>query len=250
MATETPRPTDVREYVVQMRGPITIGELQQALEDVESDVEVRSFQIGFTVDRETPVSLLPQGVEGDVKTLKEPPAKGEEPGEEELEDVEIEDTSKEIPESPTPDDLDFDQLDQYEYQTLQKAAASVGIKGNQKRDELERELRSHVGETVPGPSLPLRPGHDPFYLMRVIQDAGGWVLTDEIREGIQSGWGVNEDTIVTTLWQLTDRGLVEKRQYDEDKRKNEYRVTDEGEEVIEKAITYAEEEGIEEAVPA
>lgn len=323
MAINHPAPQPVREYTVQLRGEVTVKELREALRNVDDDTELHSIQLSFAVDEQAPVTLFPQRLEGEVKTLE--PA--EEPGddtatdttEDTTEDAEAESgqgdmiTASDLPESPSlayidfdqisqyeyqalqrvasnegirgnmkrdemvealkekaedadttsdeeealtapddpePEDLEIDRLDDYEYQTLQKAASNAGIKGNQKAEELKEELRAHVGEPTRQQSLPLRPGHDPFYVMRSLQDTDGWALTEEVRDDIPDDWDVNRDTIGNTLWHLEDRGLVEKRAYEDDKRKKEYRLTSEGEEVIEQAVEFAEEEGLVEPAAA
>ena len=82
---------------------------------------------------------------------------------------------------------------------------------------------------------------DPFAIMRYISHTGGWVRTREVADEIPSDWDVSNDSLGSNLWNLENRGLVEKRPYEEDKRQNEYRITDIGEQVLQDAIERVEE---------
>lgn len=330
MAVESPQVNDEREYVVQMRGSITVEELRQALDEVNEETQISSFQIGFTVDDKAPISLLPQGVEREVKALGEgeitPEMEvGEDttadtetpedqigadeiPDDPTIEDIDIENDEKykyqaiqrvapkygikgnlpreemveqlkevspgdeiqedeeeagdesdgesiedvDVPEDPVPEDLDLENEEKYEYQTLQKAAgnADADIKGNQKREPLVEALKEYVEESSSDEdeggetdvTVTIRAGHDPYYLMRIIDEADGWIVTNRIRESIPDEWDVNEETIGNTLWKLTDDGLLEKQQHEHDKRKNEYRVTSAGEDVLQDAMQGADDD--------
>ncbi|WP_265112058.1 MarR family transcriptional regulator [Halosolutus halophilus] len=82
---------------------------------------------------------------------------------------------------------------------------------------------------------------DPFQIMRTIDTLDTWVRTKEIREGIPDEVDVATDSIGTNLWNLADRGLLEKRPYEEDKRQNEYRMTETGEAAFEQALEKSDE---------
>lgn len=88
----------------------------------------------------------------------------------------------------------------------------------------------------------LQVGGAPFYLMRILADRDEWIRTKELRELIPDDSDVSEDAIGTNLWNLEDRGLVEKRPYEEDKRQTEYRGTDLGKRALERASERADEQ--------
>ena len=67
-----------------------------------------------------------------------------EPEPETTEDTTEESVAPEVPEDPTPEDLDVDRLEEYEYNTLQKVAAKTDIQGNQKKDDLVADLRDYL----------------------------------------------------------------------------------------------------------
>ena len=88
----------------------------------------------------------------------------------------------------------------------------------------------------------LQTGGVPFKLMRILDAYGSWFRTEEIRAAIPDDWDVNIDSIGTHLWNLEDRGLVEKRPYEEDNRKTEYRITSLGQRALDEALGRAEEQ--------
>lgn len=304
------RSEDGSGYAVQMSGSITVEDIYEALSDIDESTKLRSFQIEFVVDEETPVTLIPPGIDVVESGFDE--------GEATPEGVEEEGSSAgeqanlikidELPETPAIEDIDVDNIEQYEYralqrvasnegvkgnlkkeemikelravedkmeaeadeeavsesdteeeltsenledreyQELQKLAANHGVKGNQKREVLIEEIRSEVEdgseeqEAQVG-SITIRPGHAPFYVMQVLDSRDEWTLMEHIKVGLNSKWDVNEDSLNTYVWQLSEHGLLEKRPYEGDKRKKEYRLTEEGQNVIENAIQFAKEEG-------
>lgn len=88
----------------------------------------------------------------------------------------------------------------------------------------------------------LHVGGDPFHVMQVLDARGSWMRKDGILEEAPDDWDINTDTVGTTLWNLADRDLVDTRPFEEDKRKNEYRITDVGREAVDKALERAEEQ--------
>lgn len=85
----------------------------------------------------------------------------------------------------------------------------------------------------------LQTGGNPLAILRVVDHHDGWLRTEEIAEAIPSEWDVSEQTLGSNLWSLDDRGLVEKRPYEEDNRQKEYRVTDTGERALKRALERA-----------
>ena len=97
-------------------------------------------------------------------------------------------------------------------------------------EHLATEEQSRVAidpEIVASDQMPrLQTDSDPFAIMRLIFHYDGWLRTKEIADAIPDDWDVSEDTLGSNLWNLDNRGLVEKRPYEEDNRQNEYRMTD------------------------
>lgn len=86
-------------------------------------------------------------------------------------------------------------------------------------------------------SLPqLQTDGDPFQLLQTIGSLDSWVRTKEIRDAIPEDSEVNNETIGANLWNLADRGLLEKRPYEDDKRQNEYRMTEMGKEALNQSL--------------
>lgn len=253
MAAEPAQTIGNSDYTVQVNGPFTVAELRDALANMDEDMEVQSLHIGFTMANQSPLQALSDAMEGSQQGTVEEEGQGEEQdGEattttEDTADTGSTETTGDVsaPEDPTIDDIDFDQIDAYEYTTLQKVASGEGIKGNMKREEIVSELRDqHSGGTNGSDRsdrLPVRPGQDPYAVLKVLEDDGDWTLTQEIRDSIPDDWDVNKDLLLNTLWQLEDRGLVEKQKHEADKRKKEYRITETGESAFEKATAAADD---------
>lgn len=252
-----------REYIVEVRGGVVAADVQQALAELDSDMELQSFRVGFTAPADTAVELLSDELKtrlsgGEIE-LSDSGTRGADGQSESSDgsttgDTGDADTVSGVGDDPVLSDLDPDQLNQepeeieYSYTTLQKVAAKEGIKGNMKQEKIVAALREKVAESDSrvgrgSQSLPLRPGHDPFYVMAILNDSDGWMRTTDIRQAVQDEWGVNKDTVVNTLWHLTQRDLVETQQYTEDKRQKQYALTTKGESVIGEMLAYAEEEG-------
>ena len=102
-------------------------------------------------------------------------------------------------------------------------------------DEGEYQKANPTAET-PQHNPRLQPHGDPFAIMRVVAHHDGWLRTKEVADAIPTEWDVSGDALGTNLWNLEDRGLVEKRPYEDDKRQNEYRITEIGGRVIEDAV--------------
>lgn len=62
-----------------------------------------------------------------------------------------------------------------------------------------------------------------------------WLRTEELADVLPDDRDADQQTIASLLWQLGDRDLVQKRPYEEDRRKTEYRVTDRGQEAFVRA---------------
>ena len=77
---------------------------------------------------------------------------------------------------------------------------------------------------------------DPFYIACGLVGEEEWLRSGEILEVLPDAWAVSEDALGTNLWSLADRGLIDKRPYEEDRRQKEYRITDRGERALEAAL--------------
>lgn len=86
----------------------------------------------------------------------------------------------------------------------------------------------------------LQPGSDPFAIMRIVGHHDEWLRTKEIADAIPTEWGVSGEAINSNLWNLENRGLVQQRPYEDDKRQNEYRITRDGEQALKHATDLAE----------
>ena len=87
----------------------------------------------------------------------------------------------------------------------------------------------------------LQTSGDPFAIMRTLWEADDWIRTRELKEIIPEESDVSKDAIGANLWNLADRGLVEKRSYEADKRQKEYRITATGETALQEALRNLEE---------
>ena len=97
----------------------------------------------------------------------------------------------------------------------------------------------HPENVSSGHTPRLQTDSDPFAIMRLISHHEGWLRTKEIAETIPPDWDVSEDALGSNLWNLDNRGLVEKRPYEDDNRQNEYRITDVGEQVLNETVERA-----------
>lgn len=73
---------------------------------------------------------------------------------------------------------------------------------------------------------------DPFYVAQAMEADGGWMLAEDIEDALGEDTEVNLDSLSSTLYNLDDRGLVEKQPYEEDKRYKEYKLTDVGQSAL------------------
>ena len=104
----------------------------------------------------------------------------------------------------------------------------------------ERSRQPIDGEQAFASEIPqLRPGGDPFAIMRLLSHSDGWLRTAEIDQAIPPYWGVSANALGSNLWNLDERGLVEKRPYEEDNRQKEYKITDFGEQALQDALDRA-----------
>jgi len=94
-------------------------------------------------------------------------------------------------------------------------------------DEESRSTRLHVDGT-------------PYKVMRILDAHGSWLRTAEIRDAVPEEWDVNPETLGTTLSNLADRELVDKRPYEADKRQTEYRITARGKDAVQATHARAE----------
>lgn len=95
-------------------------------------------------------------------------------------------------------------------------------------------------DTEVSPTRRLQLDGDPFYAAWTLVDSGGWLLADGIQSELQEDWNVNEDALSSTLYNLEDRDLIEKRPYEDDRRYKEYRITQLGEDAFYDAIERSE----------
>ncbi|AAL54985.1 winged-helix domain protein [Halophage HF1] len=56
----------------------------------------------------------------------------------------------------------------------------------------------------------------------------GWYTTNEIRDSLTEDCGIDPDDVSQILWELSERDVVEKRPFDGDGRKKEYRLNELG----------------------
>lgn len=86
------------------------------------------------------------------------------------------------------------------------------------------------------PAVRLQVDSDPFYIACVLHGDREWYRSEEISDRLPEEWGVSEDALGTNLWSLSDRGLLEKRPYEADRRQKEYRITERGERALREAF--------------
>jgi len=67
-------------------------------------------------------------------------------------------------------------------------------------------------------------------VLREIHERGGWIRSKELKSS--NGLDIAKTSMTSILWQLSDAGYLEKRDYAEDTRQNEYQITDLAQEVI------------------
>lgn len=96
-------------------------------------------------------------------------------------------------------------------------------------------------EAEESPTRRLQLDGDPFYVAWALVEGEGWLLADGIESHLRNEWDVNTDVLSSTLYNLDDRGLVEKRPYEEDGRYKEYRITETGQEALSAAIGRSEQ---------
>ena len=87
----------------------------------------------------------------------------------------------------------------------------------------------------------LQPGSGPFDIVRILDESGEWMRTQEIVETVPADLEMNENALRSNLWNLENRGLVDKRPYHDDNRQNEYRITDVGLLALDDAIERTED---------
>ena len=106
----------------------------------------------------------------------------------------------------------------------------------------ERNRRLNDEEQASAVEIPqFRPGGDPVAIMRLLSHLDGWLRTAEIDQSIPPDWGVSTNALGSNLWNLDERGLVEKRPYEEDNRQKEYKITDVGEQALQDALDRADD---------
>lgn len=87
--------------------------------------------------------------------------------------------------------------------------------------------------TSPEPeSVRIQSTGDPYHILETLVASDEWLTSDAILERAD---GINEDTISSTLWRLGERGLVDTRPHEADKRYKEYTVSSSGEAALEAA---------------
>lgn len=123
--------------------------------------------------------------------------------------------------------------------TLPEGTTVLETNGNAHQAE-ETEASSRDDPT--GGSVSVRPGADPFYVLEVLASDESWVPSTEIRDRLPEGNGINFDTISNTLWRLDERNLVDSRQYEQDKRVREYRISSIGRDAFQTAAATSNDE--------
>lgn len=95
--------------------------------------------------------------------------------------------------------------------------------------------KEDASESTPSPepeSVSIQSTGDPFHILETLANTDEWLTSDAILEQAD---GINEDTVSSTLWRLGERGLVDTRQHEADKRYKEYQLTAVGESALEEA---------------
>jgi len=67
-------------------------------------------------------------------------------------------------------------------------------------------------------------------VLKEIHEHGGWTRSKELESSNE--FDIAKTSMTSILWQLSDAGYLEKRDYAEDTRQNEYQITDLAQEVI------------------
>jgi len=191
------------EYSASMTGGLTVQDLINSLRGVDSGTEVTSITVTIPVEKqdESEFQLFPTGFEqitGEVVETSESDADSDDGGDE-----------------PGADDET----------TPSTTTVEEGVD-----DETDDESGS---ETDSEPELPLNEGTDVHGIMKGFLEADtDWLLREDLIQSIPDDTNVNPETVPNTLWRLTEAGYVEKRVYEEDKRKREYTMTTDGEAAI------------------
>ncbi|WP_168191187.1 winged helix-turn-helix transcriptional regulator [Haloprofundus sp. MHR1] len=185
----------------ELTGSFSPHDLKEVLEQLGDSVQIKRFELEVTPSENTQLTL-PQ-----------------------IESTGQADIEEELSNQPTSTEETPDLEPQLETQEIETAPETEA-------DETSKDQ----------PKAPrLQAGGDPYQIMQVLTKEDGWLRTKELREMIPDDWDVSKDTIGTSLWNLEDRDLVEKRPYEEDKRQTEYRATDAGKEAVKRTQAREEE---------
>lgn len=83
------------------------------------------------------------------------------------------------------------------------------------------------------PSARLQRDSVPYHIVALLAERGDSMRTEEIAEALDVG--LSQNAIASRLWNLANRGLVEKHSYPEDRRQKVYQLTAAGTHALEDA---------------
>lgn len=78
----------------------------------------------------------------------------------------------------------------------------------------------------------LHAASQPTAVLRHLATTDDWTLSDDLHDELSSD--VNSEQLASILYNLADRGFVYKRPHEADKRKREYRLSEQGQTALEK----------------
>lgn len=193
------------EYSASMTGGLTIQDIINSLNNVDSDTEVKSITVKIPVEKSSSsdFNLFPTTIKRAKKEF-------------------VETTESES----TFDNNDSEVSEGTDDETVAVSTTTVedGEAGESEYDDSDGEQEHE---------MPLNEGTDAYNIMKVLSESdSGWMLRDDILEALPEDSGVNSDTIPNTLWRLSDVDYVEKRAYEKDKRKREYTIKPDGKDAI------------------
>ncbi|QRD99668.1 MarR family transcriptional regulator [Halorubrum virus VOLN27B] len=93
------------------------------------------------------------------------------------------------------------------------------------------EIEPRSGETDDNPDLvTFEDGSRTKKLATFLHENNGedWHTTNEIKAALPEGSEINPDDVSQILWELSERGVVEKQPHDDDGRKKKYRLNERG----------------------
>lgn len=208
--------SNTERFTVEWGHEVSADELRRLADELENTAAIDSLRLEVaTTQPEYLLSVLSQfGIDG---------GDGERPTQETLNETE---SNVEEPEAGDGKETNEEEATDAEERDAEDVAEG------EETDEAE------AAEDIPRLHL----GGTPFQVMRILDTEGGWLRTEQIQEAIPDDWDIDDENVGSALYNLADRALVEKRPYEEDKRKSEYRITDLGEQAVDRTLERAEEQ--------